>query len=135
MFSLNFFIASSSVCAPFTTEGMPAFPTYSRMVVSWPVVGGSSVMLSSNSCCRVFFVWVVWSLAWSSVAVSVAVADNCFRSVATLVDAGELALWNKVTMSRGLCYKAGVNIFNPITWSSRLPREYTAYKSEHLVGL
>lgn len=60
-------------------------------------------MLSSNSSCRVFFVWAVWSLAWSSVAVSVAVAEICFSSVATLVDAGELALWNKVTMSLVLC--------------------------------
>lgn len=102
LLSLNFFRASFSVCAPLTTVGMAAFPTYSRIVLSWSAVGCSSVTLSSNSC-RSMLLWEEWSLAWSSVAVSLALAETCFRRVATLVDAGELALWNKVTMSRGLC--------------------------------
>lgn len=66
-------------------------------------MGGSSVMFSSNSA-REESDCAVWSLAWSSVACSVALADACFRSEATRTEAGELALWKRVTMSLVLCY-------------------------------
>lgn len=77
-------------------------PTYSRMVLTWSVVGGSSVMLSSNSA-RFGEVWWLWSLAWSCVAGFDALAETCLRRVAILCEAGELALWKTVMMSRGLC--------------------------------
>lgn len=59
-------------------------------------------MFSSNSA-RSGAVCAEWSLAWSSVACSVAFADTCLRRVATRTEAGELALWKRVTMSLVLC--------------------------------
>ena len=86
------------------TELILFFPTYSRMVWSWSVVGGSSVMFRSNSSrWRLGCVCGVWSLAWSSVADSVALALTCLRRVAALTEPGELALWKRVTMSFVLC--------------------------------
>lgn len=93
--------ASLSDEAPLTTEETLLLPTYSRMVWSWSAVGGSSVTLSSNSA-RWGVVWAEWSLAWSSVACSVALALACFSTVATRTEAGELALWKRVMMSLDL---------------------------------
>ncbi len=90
-FSLNFLRASFWVLAPLTTEGMPELPTYSRMVLSWSGVGGFSVMSSSNGCRRAL-VCAEWSLAWSSVAVSEALADACFSRLATRKEAGGAGL-------------------------------------------
>lgn len=72
-------------------DGTPRVPTYSKMVWSWSDVGGSSVMFSSNSA-RSGAVCAEWSLAWSSVACWVALADACLRREATRTEAGELAL-------------------------------------------
>lgn len=91
-------MASSLDEAPLIMDPMPGLPTYSRMVWTWSGVGGSSVMFSSNSA-RAGCVWAEWSLAWSSVAVSVALADACFRREAIRTDSGALALWKRVTMS------------------------------------
>ncbi|KAJ0166375.1 hypothetical protein CTA2_7525 [Colletotrichum tanaceti] len=104
-FCWNFLRASCSVDAPLTIDEILFFPTYSRMVLTWSAVGGSSVMLSSNSA-RDFwgFVWTLWSLAWSSVAPAAALADTCLRMLAALTEAGEPALWKRVTMSRVLCW-------------------------------
>lgn len=102
-FSFNFLIASASSFAPFTIVPALCAPTYSRMLLSWSEVGGSSVMSSSNVW-RFAFDWAVWSLAWSSVACSVAVADACFRRLWTRTEAARLGLWNRVTTSRDLCY-------------------------------
>lgn len=60
-------------------------------------------MLSSNWS-RIGAVWAEWSLAWSRVAPEVALAETCFKRLATLTDAGELALWKTVTISSVLCY-------------------------------
>lgn len=59
------------------------------------------VTSSSNSprCC---FEWVEWSLAWSSVAVSLAVAEACFRMLRVLVDAWMEGEWKRVIGSRVL---------------------------------
>lgn len=103
---LNSFRASSWDDAPLTMEEIPVLPTYSRMVCTWSVVGGSSVMFSSNSG-RWGGVWDEWSLAWSSVACSAAFAEACFKRVATRVEAGELALWKRVMMSLVLRWRQG----------------------------
>lgn len=55
--------------------------------------------MSSSNSARAAEVCAEWSLAWSSVAASDALAEACFRRVATRVEAGELALWKRVTMS------------------------------------
>lgn len=100
--SLNFFNASFSLLAPWMTELILLVPTYSRIDRSWSVVGAASVMSKSNSG-RLGSVWWEWSLAWSSVADSEALAETCLRRLTTLVEAGELALWKTVIMSFGLC--------------------------------
>lgn len=102
--SFSLFIASASSLAPLIM--VPAFwaPRYSRMLLSWSSVGGASVTSSSNSA-RCGFVWCEWSLTWSSVACSEALADVCFRRVLTRREAGELALWKRVITSRVLCWR------------------------------
>lgn len=61
-------------------------------------------MLSSNSS-RGGAVWALWSLAWSAVAVSVALAEICLSRVAARVEAGLPALWKRVMISRVLCWR------------------------------
>lgn len=104
---LKSFIASVSEDAPLIMDEMPGLPTYSKMVCSWSVVGGFSVISSSNSA-REGGVWEEWSLAWSSVAVADALAEACFRRVATRVEAGELALWKRVTISLVLRWEKSI---------------------------
>lgn len=58
-------------------------------------------MFSSN-CSRGGLVEAGLSLAWSIVASDAALAEACLRRLATLVDAGEPALWKRVTISRDL---------------------------------
>jgi len=71
---------------------------YSRIVFTWSSVGGSSVMLSSNGSRALAGVEFVASLAaW------LALAEAVLRRLTIRVEAGELALWKRVTMSRVLC--------------------------------
>lgn len=61
-------------------------------------------MTSSSNSERWAFEWVVWSEAWSSVAVSEAWAEDCFRRLRTREEAGRAGLWKRVITSRVLCW-------------------------------
>jgi len=100
-FCLNSLKASVGLVAPLTMDEMLELPAYSRIVWSWLGVGASSVMFNSNSSLE-GLLCAEWSLAWSSVALSDALADNCFRRVATRTEDVEPALWKRVTVSLAL---------------------------------
>lgn len=92
LFFLNLSRASLLSRAPLMMRETPLVPTYSSIVWTWSVVGGSSVMLSSNGS-RVALAWLLsLSLAWSVVGPACAFADSCLSRLATRVEAGELAL-------------------------------------------
>ncbi len=96
------FIASDISLAPSMIWPASPSPVYSIIVLNWSPVGGSSVIFNWNSVrCSLF--WWVWSVAWSSVAVSDAWADTCLRSVRTRREAGTEGLWKRVMTSRDLC--------------------------------
>lgn len=65
-------------------------------------------MFSSNST-RLGLDCDEWSLAWSSVAWAAALADSAFKREAIRIEAGELALWKRVTMSLVLCCSRETN--------------------------
>jgi hypothetical protein len=58
---------------------------------------------SRSNSCLLGLVCGVWSLAWSSVAGSLALAEICLRRVCTLREAGDLALWKSEMTSFVLC--------------------------------
>lgn len=93
----KFLIASVTVPAPFTTCPMSAVGTYSSIVSTWSAVGGSSVTLRSKGS-RV----TVGPEAGASLAAWVALVEACLRRLTMRVEAGELALWKRVMMSRVL---------------------------------
>lgn len=98
LFSLNFFSASLSSLAPLTTWEAPFSPTYCKIVCTWSRVGASSVMFSSNGSRRALA--SLTALVW-------ALVDACFSRLETRTEAGELALWKSVIMSRVLRCTAG----------------------------
>lgn len=93
----KFLIASVTVPAPLTTCPMSAAGTYSSIVSTWSAVGGSSVTLRSKGS-RV----TVGPEEGASLAAWLALADACLRRLTMRVEAGELALWKRVMMSRVL---------------------------------
>ena len=96
---LSAFIASLRSLAPSTTSFARRLPTYSKILRSWSGVGGSSVMFSSNSDRWILFC-LLWSPAWSTVAVSLAVAEACFNIARARIEDGVPGLWNSVITSR-----------------------------------
>lgn len=65
-----------------------------------------------------------------------ALADACFRREATRTEAGELALWKRVTMSLVLCWMA----YQLATGQDNKSNEWSAgalltYKAKHGGGL
>jgi len=93
------------------------------------------VILSSNSG-LLALVWAEWSLAWSSVAVSAALADACFNAAATRTEAGELALWKRVMVSSVLGCEDSLRsaLGGPIGHDNATREELDTHESEHDCG-